>query len=61
VALEHRRASDWIAELLSRKKVFVINSLLYRRAACGGQSPRRASNGAAVELSGRTGLGFAGV
>jgi hypothetical protein len=54
-ANEDRRASRRIAESLSNIKVFQINHLHHRGAAFRGISPRRASIGAAVELSARAG------
>ena len=56
---QQRRALDCIAELLSRIKVFEINDLHRRGAGLRGISRRRASIGAAVELSARASLGFA--
>jgi hypothetical protein len=56
---EQRRGVDWSAELLSRIKVFEINGLHCRGAGLRGISRRRASIGAAVELSPRASLGFA--
>jgi hypothetical protein len=44
---------------LGTKKMFQINYLLRDRIFCKGDLVRRPSNGAAVELSGRAGLGFA--
>jgi hypothetical protein len=56
---QHRRAADWIAELLGRKKMMIINDLHHRPAALRAISPRQANNGAAVELWCRAGYGFA--
>lgn len=56
---EHRRAADWIAELLSMRKLMIIKDLHHRRAALRDISPHQANNGAAVELSRRASRGFA--
>ena len=56
---QHRRSLDWIAELLSRIKLFVFKYLHRRCAALRPVSPRQPSIGAAVELSARAGHGFA--
>jgi hypothetical protein len=56
---QHWRDADPVAEELSRKNLFRINDLLRRHATCAGILVDRASNGAAVELSGRPGAGFA--
>jgi hypothetical protein len=56
---QHRCDTDQIAEELSSKKMLYINSLLRHSIPREGNLTRRPSNGAAVELSGRTSLAFA--